>query len=107
MSVIVRRFAFERLRDHGGGGRLRQARRQRLRGGFMQLIAPPLAAPMRSFGVPAGFRTHRIGARSAPVGERVKISHPVSVTPTVCSNCADSDRSRVTAVQPSERIFTP
>ena len=36
----------------------------------------------------------------------MKISTPVSVTPTVCSNCAESERSRVTAVQPSERSFT-
>ena len=36
-----------------------------------------------------------------PAGESVKISQPVSVTPTVCSNCAESERSRVTAVQPS------
>jgi hypothetical protein len=28
------------------------------------------------------------------------------VTPTVCSNWADSERSRVTAVQPSESTFT-
>src|SRR4051812_50138429 len=38
--------------------------------------------------------------------DSVKISTPVAVTPTECSNCADSERSRVTAVQPSERIFT-
>ena len=30
----------------------------------------------------------------------------LSVTPTVCSYCAVSDRSRVTAVQPSESTFT-
>ena len=36
--------------------------------------------------------------------ERVKISTPFSVMPTECSNWADSDRSRVTAVQPSARI---
>ena len=42
----------------------------------------------------------------SPLGDRVKISWPVSVTPTECSNCAESERSRVTAVQPSERIFT-
>jgi hypothetical protein len=29
-----------------------------------------------------------------------------AVKPTECSNCAVSERSRVTAVQPSERIFT-
>src|SRR3954466_13612175 len=27
--------------------------------------------------------------------------------PTLCSNCADSERSRVTAVQPSSSSFTP
>ena len=48
---------------------------------------------------------YRAAGRS-PLGERVKIWQPVSVTPTVCSNCADSDRSRVTAVQPSDSIFT-
>jgi len=31
---------------------------------------------------------------------------PLSVTPTVCSNWADSERSRVTAVQPSDSTFT-
>src|SRR5690606_1609004 len=43
---------------------------------------------------------------SRPAGEWVNTSTPVSVTPTVCSNCADSSRSRVTAVQPSESTFT-
>src|ERR1700744_6782094 len=46
------------------------------------------------------------GGFSSPCGERVKISTPLSVTPTLCSNCADSDRSRVTAVQPSDSTFT-
>src|SRR5690554_482959 len=41
-----------------------------------------------------------------PPGDRVKISWPVSVMPMECSHCADRVRSRVTAVQPSERIFT-
>jgi hypothetical protein len=36
-----------------------------------------------------------------PAGERVKISTPVSVTPTECSNWAESERSLVTAVQSS------
>src|SRR5215475_12835205 len=44
--------------------------------------------------------------RSSPRGESVKISTPLLVTATVCSNCADSERSRVTAVQPSESTFT-
>ena len=39
--------------------------------------------------------------------DSVKISTPVSVTPIVCSNCADRLLSRVTAVQPSLRIFVP
>ena len=46
------------------------------------------------------------GGLSRFFGDSVKISQPVSVTPTECSNCADSERSRVTAVQPSDRIFT-
>ena len=41
-----------------------------------------------------------------PWARVVKISTPFSVTPTVCSNCADSERSRVTAVQPSDSTFT-
>src|SRR3546814_10907854 len=41
-----------------------------------------------------------------PVGLAVKISQPVSVMPMLCSNCAESERSRVTAVQPSLSIFT-
>jgi hypothetical protein len=40
------------------------------------------------------------------LGEKVKTSTPVSVTPTMCSNWADRERSRVTAVQPSESTFT-
>src|SRR5258708_18734419 len=46
------------------------------------------------------------GGRSSPFGDNVKISTPESMTPTVCSNCAESDRSRVTAVQPSDNTFT-
>src|SRR6266852_988549 len=46
------------------------------------------------------------GGRSSPFGDNVKISTPESMTPTVCSNCADSERSRVTAVQPSDNTFT-
>src|SRR6266446_5387218 len=44
--------------------------------------------------------------RSSPRGDSVKISTPPSVTATVCSNWAESERSRVTAVQPSESTFT-
>src|SRR5262249_34843008 len=56
-------------------------------------------------------QTHARGAtegrgRSSPCGESVKISTPASVTATVCSNWAESERSRVTAVQPSESTFT-
>src|SRR5258708_4494854 len=39
-------------------------------------------------------------------GDTGKIPTPSALTPTECSNCADSERSRVTAVQPSDRIFT-
>ena len=35
----------------------------------------------------------------------MKISQPVSVIPIECSNWADSERSRVTAVQPSSSNF--
>ena len=34
------------------------------------------------------------GGLSRPAGDNVKISQPVSVTPTMCSNCADRLRSR-------------
>ena len=43
------------------------------------------------------------GGLSRPAGEKVNTSTPFGVTPTVCSNCADSERSRVTAVQPSDK----
>jgi hypothetical protein len=36
----------------------------------------------------------------------VKISQPSSVMPIECSNWAESERSRVTAVQPSSSSFT-
>ena len=42
----------------------------------------------------------------SPLGLFVKISQPVSVMPIECSNWADSERSRVTAVQPSSSSFT-
>src|SRR5690606_8126105 len=38
---------------------------------------------------------------------RVSTSGPFFVTATVCSKCADRLPSRVTAVQPSDSIFTP
>src|SRR6516162_4533670 len=47
----------------------------------------------------------RYGGLSSPFGDNVKISAPFSVTPTECSNCAESERSRVTAVQPSDKTF--
>ena len=40
------------------------------------------------------------------MGDTVKASQPSSVMPTVCSNWAERDRSRVTAVQPSDSILT-
>src|SRR5260370_23116051 len=51
-------------------------------------------------------RNYAAGGFSLWRCDRVKISTPSAVTPTECSNCADSERSRVTAVQPSDRIFT-
>src|SRR5262249_60925580 len=48
----------------------------------------------------------RYGGLSSRFGESVKISAPFSVTPIVCSNCAESERSRVTAVQPSGNTLT-
>src|SRR5690606_12910389 len=46
------------------------------------------------------------GNHERPVGEFVKISMPSPVTPIVCSNWAESERSRVPAVQPSDSSFT-
>ncbi len=46
------------------------------------------------------------GGWSRPLGLLVKISQPSSVMPIECSNCAESERSRVTAVQPSSSSFT-
>ena len=54
--------------------------------------------------VPEVYQRSQVGWKR-PAGDRVKISHPVSVTPTECSNCAESERSLVTAVQSSSRIF--
>src|SRR5437763_13178517 len=48
----------------------------------------------------------RYGGLCRPPGEMVNTSQPSVVTPTVCSNCAESERSRVTAVQPSDSTFT-
>src|SRR5919106_3754182 len=43
--------------------------------------------------------------RVVPAGQgRVRTSGPLSVTATVCSKWADSDRSLVTTVQPSSRV---
>src|SRR3979409_2372057 len=55
-------------------------------------------SPSRVYAVVGGFSAWRC--------DSVKISTPLPVTPTECSNCADSERSRVTAVQPSDRILT-
>src|ERR1043166_1244437 len=85
---------------------------------IIDLPAPPLEllvvrfvrhlASRPSIGRRTGERHHdsRYGGLSRRWGERVKISTPVSVTAIVCSNCAESERSRVTAVQPSESTFT-
>src|ERR1700682_5697691 len=54
----------------------------------------------------AGRNYAAAGGLSALRCDSVKISTPWAVTPTECSNCADSERSRVTAVQPSDRILT-
>src|SRR3984893_749180 len=62
---------------------------------------PPRLPVRRSADYGAGY-----GGRSKPRGDRVKISTPSLVTPTACSNCADSERARVTAVHPSESTFT-
>src|SRR5688572_3432372 len=65
-----------------------------------RILKSPRHAP-RSF-----HQVIRYGGQSYPCGERVKISQPLSVTPMVCSNWADKERSRVTAVQPSDSTFT-
>src|SRR3546814_18646698 len=46
------------------------------------------------------------GGAFSPFGLAVKISQPSSVIPMLCSNWAASERSRVTAVQPSASILT-
>ena len=49
-------------------------------------------------------RTLSVATKSGGGGlpaDRVSTSYPLSVTSTVCSHCADSERSRVTMVQPS------
>ena len=90
---------------------------QRLGAGLAEAVAQPLAMAeimRRASASSAGGRRLRhargsrrsVGRMVQPFGDSVKISQPVSVTPIVCSNCADSERSRVTAVQPSDRIFT-
>ena len=72
-------------------------------GVFAEALLQALAMPMIMRN--AGTRLVQ-SAHASWRGERVKISQPVSVTPTLCSYCAESERSRVTAVQPSDRIFT-
>src|ERR1700686_626492 len=62
------------------------------------LDTPHARGMTASYGATGGFSPWR--------GDSVKISKPLAVTPTECSNCADSERSRVTAVQPSDRILT-
>src|ERR1700710_1540717 len=92
MAVIMRRLGgWIRLVVGLGGHRPRACRA----GQFLQSRIAGLVT--RNYAV-SGFSPWRC--------DSVKISTPVVVTPTECSNCADSERSRVTAVQPSERIFT-
>jgi hypothetical protein len=74
MPVIVRRFTFAAFPGYPIHRRRSLACRRRRRASLMQMNAPSFAAAMKRLGVPAGFRGHRIGARSAPVGESVKIS---------------------------------
>src|SRR5690606_21167953 len=58
---------------------------------------PLRGGPLRTGGV---LRGH--SSLSSP-GRRVRISTPSAVTATMCSHCADSERSLVTTVQPSGR----
>src|SRR6185437_3255675 len=76
---------------------------QRLVASLQEALAQPLpmAVIMRRL-----FVHENSGGRSSPAGDSVNTSTPVSVTATVCSNWALSERSRVTAVQPSESTFT-
>ena len=90
-------------------------------------LRSPRASPVCLAGIPApcchglmmprkrgqANRGRRIAARIRPYkaacagpGRGREDLDALSVTPTVCSNCADSERSRVTAVQPSESTFT-
>ncbi len=55
---------------------------------------------------PALMAVSLAASRALEAGFGVKISQAVSVTPMVCSYCADRERSRVTAVQPSDKTFT-
>src|SRR5690606_2866688 len=57
-------------------------------------VLPGVVTP-RAGRVPRGHRS-----LSSP-GVRVRISTPSAVTTTVCSHCAESERSLVTTVQPS------
>ena len=67
----------------------------------VRMEAPAPAMVDRLQGYPHG---QAAGGFSALRCDSVKTSPPVSVTPTECSNCADSERSRVTAVHPSDII---
>src|SRR2546426_5835627 len=53
------------------------------------------------------FHADRARHRRTRESTLVSTSGPSFVTATVCSKCADSDPSRVTAVQPSDSTFTP
>ena len=106
------------LRDHAGHGRRRGRRRRRRpdplggeRAGVQVHRAPldaraadvdpepsrpPWAKPTSAGAVVQRSRSRRQG--------RVRISAPVSVTSTVCSNCALRRRSLVTTVHPSSHM---
>src|SRR5271165_2584046 len=114
MSGIVRRLANRRagtgalIAPDGREGKLgsfRCAQHAAVENETGTIVNGPVAPANRQKGqtgrgqaVPRGL--------SSPLGDSVKISTPVSVTATVCSYWAESERSRVTAVQPSESTFT-
>src|SRR5262249_48534853 len=101
MAVVMRRLV---------GGR-RRCRRFVALGHRAVIRAARLVAPASRARMPApsdfAMAANRGGAPAGGRGgDRVKIWRPASVTATVCSNWAESERSRVTAVQPSESTFT-
>src|SRR5690606_22934455 len=71
-------------------------------------VSPPFPQTDNNNNIRLSVCAYRIdGGPNILFGESVKISQPLLVTPTVCSYWAVKDRSRVTAVQPSERTLTP